>query len=355
MAKIIFLTTEFDKSTGGAIYDEVLYNKISNSFHEQVKLISDDCFEMEYRNVSPNFIRFTKIYKNHYMEITDADYLILNSRLYTRLILFPWSKIKQNCKIIMIHHHFNYMTEHNLKRLIHKHFELSVLAKSDYIVTPNKYTLDICKKLKLVKNVLFIEAESLKNCKIELSKGSQKNFVFVGTIIARKGIHYAIKAFYQFYQSNKDFTFTIVGAYDKKDRYYKSLKKMIEKFDLKDAVLFTNRVTDKEKEEIYKNSFAFLFPSQNEGYGWVMIEAMQHGLPVIAYKNTAMPYTVNKNNGILVENKSIKNLASAMFTLANDNILYDKLRKGAIKTGNSLPEKFTVDKEYEQLFKILRN
>jgi alpha-1,2-rhamnosyltransferase len=45
--------------------------------------------------------------------------------------------------------------------------------------------------------------------------------------------------------------------------------------------LFTNLV-DSELEYCYRNSQAFIFPSHAEGFGLPIVEALQHGLPVMA-------------------------------------------------------------------------
>lgn len=354
MKKSIFLTADFSKNTGGVLYDENLFYELKKSKDLEIKLVTDVCFKEEYTNVSPDFLRFCRIYNSNVKKIFSNNNVIINSRLYTRFLFFPWYKTGKNRNMILIHHHFNFMTEHGVKRVIHKFFELRFLKKAKYIVTPNRYTMDICKQYGLENKMLLIEAASLENKIYKTEEMKKKQFAFIGTVEKRKGIHYAIEAFKEFSKKYSGYELIIVGGYKEKDSYYQSLVEQVEKAGLRGLVKFTNRVSDEEKVTILKESIAFVFPSQNEGYGWVMIEAMQYGLPVVAFNNTAMPYTVNESNGYLVNNQSVKEFCQAMCLLVEDKENYMRLRDGAYKTVLSLPGKEEIEKQYVQLVELLK-
>ena len=353
--KINILTNSISKATGGAIYDEVLYNKIFAEFGDSINCITDDRFQEEYRAVSVDFIRCALIYKKHAKKILDCDYLITNSRLYTRFILFPWKIKKKRTKIIMIHHHYNYMTENGIRRKIHRKLEISHLKKACTIITPNIYAAEVGKQYGFDSKTRILESTNINNQTDKINIASSKKFLFVGNVIERKGLSYAIEAFAMFYKSHPDYRFTIIGSYDSEPQYKKLLDELILRFQLEEAVIFLGRVSDEEKEKEYVHSRAFVFPSQNEGYGWVMIEAMKHGLPVVAFNNTAMPYTVNATNGFLVKNKNVKDMADAMSILADDNLVYKRLQKGAIETVMSLPNENEISKQYEEFLQTFRD
>ena len=70
-----------------------------------------------------------------------------------------------------------------------------------------------------------------------------------------------------------------------------------------------------------------------EGYGMVLIEAMSYGLPVIAFDNSAIPFTVkNDRNGILVRDKNILDLKKSILKLCVDTDYHRKLCDGALDT-----------------------
>jgi len=64
----------------------------------------------------------------------------------------------------------------------------------------------------------------------------------------------------------------------------------------------------------------------------VLVEAMSYGLPVIAFDNSAVPYTVKDGlNGLLVKNNSVEDLKHAMKRLLVDEGLRNRLSIGALE------------------------
>ena len=51
------------------------------------------------------------------------------------------------------------------------------------------------------------------------------------------------------------------------------------------TITFVGRLTDKEKHEVLSNSLGFMFPVENEDFGISAIEAMSHGIPVLAHRS----------------------------------------------------------------------
>ncbi len=55
-----------------------------------------------------------------------------------------------------------------------------------------------------------------------------------------------------------------------------------------DDVVFLGFVSDEQREWLYANALAFVYPSVYEGFGLPILEAMQYGTPVITYKNSSI-------------------------------------------------------------------
>lgn len=51
---------------------------------------------------------------------------------------------------------------------------------------------------------------------------------------------------------------------------------------------FVGFVDDVQRDWLYQNAIAFVYPSVYEGFGLPVLEAMQYGTPVITYKNTSI-------------------------------------------------------------------
>ncbi|MDD4216372.1 MAG: glycosyltransferase, partial [Bacteroidales bacterium] len=71
--------------------------------------------------------------------------------------------------------------------------------------------------------------------------------------------------------------------------YYKNLKKLVNKHNLENQILFPGIISEQEKTWYYRNCEAFLFPSLYEGFGLPVIEAMQNGVPVVTSDKTVLP------------------------------------------------------------------
>lgn len=78
--------------------------------------------------------------------------------------------------------------------------------------------------------------------------------------------------------------------------YTKELKKLVSKLKLKKYVKFLGLIENNKKEKIYENAFVFLYTAPEEDFGLGNIEAMSHGVPVVAWNNAGPKYIIK--NGI---------------------------------------------------------
>jgi glycosyltransferase involved in cell wall biosynthesis len=56
----------------------------------------------------------------------------------------------------------------------------------------------------------------------------------------------------------------------------------VKSLGLERSVVFTGRVADSEKADHYRLADAFVMPGRQEGFGFVYLEAMASGIPVVA-------------------------------------------------------------------------
>lgn len=66
------------------------------------------------------------------------------------------------------------------------------------------------------------------------------------------------------------------------------VQKYILQSSYSDDIIFLGFVNDKQREWLYENAIAFIYPSAYEGFGLPILEAMQYGTPVITYKNSSI-------------------------------------------------------------------
>ena len=74
------------------------------------------------------------------------------------------------------------------------------------------------------------------------------------------------------------------------DSYRHLVEETVRRLRLKNVTLL-NAVSEEEKAMLYRNCESFLFPSQSEGFGLPVIEAMHFGKPTFLSRLTALPET----------------------------------------------------------------
>lgn len=106
------------------------------------------------------------------------------------------------------------------------------------------------------------------------------------------------------------------------------------------TVEFLGNVTDNKLSEIYGNAKAFLFASVDEEFGIAPVEAMSHGLPVIAYSSGGIPeYLKDSYNGFLykeLNENSLSEQINRLEKLSTENYL--KMKKEARLTAQLFSE-----------------
>ena len=316
------------KVTGGNIYDTYFYECLEKDSRLKIEYVTDEMIGCQ----NLWFYSFC-CWKNRKM-IMACDYLFINSSRFSKFLPFLFLlKLKKNpLSIITIHHHFAYRQLSGFKRIIYKWMEINFLRKCDIIITPNPYVREELLSRYPSSKVSFLEL-SFDKSQEKKSYPQRGNYLYVGTIEKRKGIKYLIESLGCIsIECRKNICVNIVGKVVDMG-YYKKIQKRIEKLGLKDIVKFHGRLSDRDLDIAYQNADCFIFPSLLEGYGMVIVEAMSYGLPVIAFDNSAIPYTVrNGYNGLLVKSKDVKELSTSIQTILLNRSLREKLSIGALAT-----------------------
>jgi glycosyltransferase involved in cell wall biosynthesis len=110
---------------------------------------------------------------------------------------------------------------------------------------------------------------------------------FVGIVIARKNVDFALRVWRAVHARGIDGQLVIVGPLPGRtdvgdQRYYESLREYVEREGLTGKVVFTD--LQKDVVSYLRASDAFLFPSRQEGMPNALLEAMAVALPCIASK-----------------------------------------------------------------------
>lgn len=150
------------------------------------------------------------------------------------------------------------------------------------------------------------------------------NFLFVGRITPNKKIEDVIKVFYYFKETvNISSRLFIVGSFVGMERYYDYLRALTLELNLTNVV-FTGHVALPELLAYYKLADVFVCMSEHEGFCIPLVESMYFGIPIVAYRAAAVPYTLGKS-GILVDEKDYSKIAELIDVMFTQNGLRQKV------------------------------
>jgi alpha-1,3-rhamnosyl/mannosyltransferase len=97
-----------------------------------------------------------------------------------------------------------------------------------------------------------------------------------------------------------------------------AVARLVDDLELTGRVVRTGRVPFERLDALYRGAVACVFPSQFEGVGIPVLEAMARGCPVIAADATALPHVVG-DAGDLVAAGDVEAWAAAMRRMAADS------------------------------------
>lgn len=187
------------------------------------------------------------------------------------------------------------------------------------------------------------QTEDLKN-KLVINV-SDFVFGFVGRINDRKGINELIAAFDNLYKNNPALRLVIVGPIEERQLIN---KKLVEEMDNHPAI---HRVGTQLDVPLYLSIMdVFCFPSWQEGFGNVSVQAAAMGLPVIATDVTGSKDAVSNGfNGVLLPPKSVEELQEAMLMLQRDSSLRNFFGKNGIEWAKNFNSQLIWD-EMDKLY-----
>ena len=111
-------------------------------------------------------------------------------------------------------------------------------------------------------------------------------FLYVGAFDHRKGIGPLIEAFGRVVKE-LDEDVVLVGKIEDKRR--SAFEEMIRRAGVEGRVRFVGFARREDLPALYRTATAHVFPSEYEGFGMTLVEAMASGCPVIAHPVSAMP------------------------------------------------------------------
>ena len=176
--------------------------------------------------------------------------------------------------------------------------------------------------------------------------------LFLSNLLESKGVFILMDALKILSDKGIPFKCAYVGA-ESKEIDARRLAKELDHRGLGGRVSYLGRKTGEAKEQEYAKSDLFIFPSYDECFGIVLLEAMSHRLPIVTTDEGGIPDLVEDGvNGLICERKNPESLANCIETLLAAPELRSKMGEEGYRI---LHEKFTEDVFLQRICNIFLN
>ncbi|MEB2783270.1 glycosyltransferase family 4 protein [Algoriphagus persicinus] len=176
-------------------------------------------------------------------------------------------------------------------------------------------------------------------------------FLHIGTFDKRKNLPLLIRAFADFLKkTNSDFKLVLAGGAGQSVQMNDKpvVDRLVSELHLNDKIVLPGYISDAQVKALYEGAYGYIFPSENEGFGIPIVEAMAFGVPVIHSDQQAL-MEVAGEAGLSFQTGNQQDLTEKMILLSADN------RKVAsmIKNGNAQSKKFSAQKFIEGFHDVI--
>jgi len=159
----------------------------------------------------------------------------------------------------------------------------------------------------------------------QMRRGKVTNLLFVGRISPNKKQEDIIRGFYDYQRRyNPRSRLVLIGSDRGMGAYSAALKNHIRQLGIEKKVLFPGHISFSKILAYYRTADIFVCMSEHEGFCVPLLEAMHFGIPIAAYRSTAIPDTLG-GGGLLLESKKPEYVSAAIHRILTDQPLRNHL------------------------------
>lgn len=181
-------------------------------------------------------------------------------------------------------------------------------------------------------NIDNFHLSNQKDNNVLLPKEKKKfRLLYVGKIEERRNVYFLVDVFRTLLQKHPDVQLTVIGDGEKeyKTDFLNSIKKELEQ----QTIIYRQKVAQTELAEVYQESDVFLFTSNYEIFGMVLLEAMYFGLPVVSTLNGGSSMLIRDNeNGYILKEDDVTQWSEKLNILFEDRMKLQDMGQCARKT-----------------------
>ena len=220
-----------------------------------------------------------------------------------------------------------------------------VVRKEDVFICPNG--IKVNENHNNNENATSPETRNLKP-----ETNHAPRLLFLSNLIESKGVLVLLDALKILKDKGYSFICDFVGG-ETKEIDAKRFAREVEKRGLNEIALYLGRKYGEEKIEMFRNADVFVLPTMNDCFPLVILEAMEHGKPVVTTAIGGIPDIVDDGKtGLIVKAGDALSLADSLKKLITDSGLCKQMGESGRK---KLMKEFTEGVFEENMLKILGN
>jgi glycosyltransferase involved in cell wall biosynthesis len=367
--KIVFLTKSIDGGTGTSVL-QLLSGLREKRYSVKILVLEKPSYRLV-KDSDINYFQKTNYYPVHY------SLSIRNIADFFKEILWLRKKIKNlKAKVLLgtdirsnLIIQINKLIFPSVNTILTTRIDIhaTIRAKSDSIT---KFLLEKCivffykrsNVLITTSKKLSHSIQKLTNSKFEpltiynglkivkkkpkrYPNSAKKIIVTAGRIVEQKDYYTLINAYKRLIQSKPKLEFWIIGDGPEINK----LKEYCRKLRITHRVIFFGW---KQNVRFYLNKAnLFVFSSKREGFGWVLLEAMSIGLPVLSTDTPYGPSEILENGkyGILTPIGDVKQLVRSIKKVLFNRNIYNYYAKKSVQR----IQKFSVNRMIKSYIKVI--
>jgi glycosyltransferase involved in cell wall biosynthesis len=229
---------------------------------------------------------------------------------------------------------------------IMKLFDKKMVSYADYILTNSDFTGNLCKKIYGITKTETIHPGIDINEFPDIP-GHKENYILsVSRLESFKHIDIVIQSIFLLKKKGKTIKLIIIGDGPEK----KNLIRQSESLGLTENVIFTGWVNQELLIPYFSKSLCVVFPSTDEPFGIVPIEAQAAGTPVIATKSGGpMESIIDGKSGFLIQPDSTDELMEKILIFSQNPSLAESM---GIFGRKNVSDKFSWDNTSQKLLEV---
>jgi len=236
------------------------------------------------------------------------------------------------------------------KQQVGKFVFKSVAKSSQHIITPTKFTKNELVKFAKVSpdkiTVTYEAADVFIDQLTPYKHPFNRYILYVGQQSDYKNIRSLGDAHQKLLSKYPDLGLILVG---KKNASIISNEKYFTDKKYRN-ILFTDFIPNNQRDWLYTNTAAYMFPSLMEGFGLPGLEAMGYGAPIVSSSATCLP-EVYGDAALYFDPTNTDDIASAINQVLSD----DNLRNNLIKKGHEQIKKYSWKRMAEQTYSVYKD